>query len=167
VIDTDTDNVIETIELKASPVNMIVDANDKIQVFCQGDPFGTPSVGASMHSINPDDHTDIKLMNMPNIPTAYHSRIALSPDKLTMYLLYGSVFQVDIIENGLSYTNFPLIEADGRSLYGIEVHSETGNIFVSDAKDYNQRGTIYEYKTNAVELQSFDAGIIPSRIIWY
>jgi hypothetical protein len=85
----------------------------------------------------------------------------------TIYLLYGSVFEIEVLPEGLSYANVPLIEADGRSLYGISTDPISNNIILSDAKDYNQSGRLFEYKTNGVLVSEFEGGIVPTSFLFY
>jgi hypothetical protein len=167
VIDTDKDELVESLEVGNNPVNIIADDRGWIHVFNQGDPFGDPVVKPSFFSFNSANHEESRLKNIPNLPVAYHSKMRLSPDQESIYLLYGGLYEVDNLDIGLSYTSIPLIEAEGRSLYGLEVHPSTGNLFISDVLDYNQNGSFYEYQTNAIEVDDFSAGIIPNGIIWY
>jgi hypothetical protein len=167
VVNSSTDELIETLTLRTNPFNIIKDGQNQIHVFCQGDPFADPVIAPSMHSIDPSGQNEITVKLMPNLPIAYHSRLKLSADGEAMYLLYGSIYEIDILESGISYANIPLVDADGRNFYGIGIHPGNGNIFITDAFDYSSRGTIYEYKTNAVEVNQYNAGIIPSRLIWY
>ncbi len=55
----------------------------------------------------------------------------------------------------------PLIPSEGRRFYGLEIHPVTGNIFVSDAKDYVQNGTAYQYNANGTLIRQYIAGRIP------
>lgn len=167
VIDVESDALVETINIGVNPSNILADENGWIHVFCQGDPFGDPIVKPSVYSINSFNLSEIRMKNIPNLPVAYQSKMAFSPDQETIYLLYGSIYEIDVLENGLALTSFPLIDSEGRSLYGIAVYPSSGNLFITDAKDYNSNGTVYEYKTNAIEVDQFDAGIIPSGIVWY
>ena len=48
----------------------------------------------------------------------------------------------------------------GRNLYGLAVDPVTGDVYTSDALDYQQNSQIYRYDHNAILIQSFKAGVI-------
>jgi DNA-binding beta-propeller fold protein YncE len=167
VIDTNTDTLVETLEVGNNPMNILAGQNGWIHVFCLGDAFSDPVIRPSIHSINSSDRSETRFKKIPNLPVAYQSRLRFSPDEETLYLLYGNVYEIDNLESGLSLTSIPLIEADARSLYGLEIDPQSGNLFITDAVDYNSQGMIYEYRPNAVVQDSFPAGVIPGGMIWY
>ena len=55
----------------------------------------------------------------------------------------------------------PFITADGRLFYGLAIHPNTGNIYVSDAVDYVQSGMVYQYRKDGSLAASYKAGRIP------
>ena len=110
-------------------------------------------VAPSVHIINPEEHNDRTFTNLPGLPIAYHSRWVIDSTGKNNYLLYGDVYQLDVLESGINYSNVTLIEENGRNFYGLAIHPQKGHIIVSDAEDYNQFGKIYNIKTNGIELQ--------------
>jgi hypothetical protein len=56
----------------------------------------------------------------------------------------------------------PFIPANGHNYYGLGIHPVSGNIFVTDAKDYASQGTIYQYnQTTGSMMKTYPGGIIP------
>ena len=55
----------------------------------------------------------------------------------------------------------PFVTANGRNLYGMGIEPNSGVVYVSDAIDYVQRGTVYRYREDGSLINSFQAGIIP------
>ena len=54
------------------------------------------------------------------------------------------------------------IAADaGQMYYGLGVEPVTGDVYVSDAIDYMQKGRVLRYSKSGVKLDSFTADIIP------
>ena len=78
-------------------------------------------------------------------------------DKL-LYLM-NDIFEMDI--ESIALPSQPKISSNGKLLYSLGVDASTGEIYVSDAIDYLQRGVIYRYNRSGEELSSFKAGIIP------
>jgi hypothetical protein len=87
------------------------------------------------------------------------SRLTINNSGDTLYFIKGGVMQVPVNSNELP--SQPLISSDGRLLYGLAIDPNTGHIFVSDAKDYVQNGTAYEYNINGSLVRQFTAGRIP------
>ena len=56
-------------------------------------------------------------------------------------------------------------EAGGR-FYNMTVQPETGDIYVTDAKNYMMNGTVYRFSYDGVKLSSFEAGVIPSAMLF-
>ena len=65
-------------------------------------------------------------------------------------------------------TKFEMAEGD-ICLQGaiIDVDDKTGNIYISDAIDYSQKGKIYIFTSRGILLNSFNAGIIPGGFYFY
>jgi len=167
VIDINTRTVQEAISLKANPNNILLDNEGMLNVFCLGDPFSTPKIAPSFYRINPADFSDKSFFNMPGLPDAYSGQLAFDTDSKKIYILYGSVYYADILDIGLSWANAPIVESDGKSFYGLNVDPVTGDLFIMDAKDFNQAGKIYQYKSNGNFNREFGTGIVPSKIVFY
>jgi len=165
VIDSETDELNETLSLKANPNNIILGPDGNIHIFCLGDPFSDPVINPSFYTIDPDDHSKKTFFNMPGLPVAYNSSLAFDNNRI--YILYGSLYFADLVQGGLSYSSIPLVDLAGRSFYGLSRNPKTSNIFISDAKDFNQKGGFLEYKTNGVYLKELETGIAPSKIVFY
>jgi hypothetical protein len=52
-------------------------------------------------------------------------------------------------------------QANNRGFYGMAVDSETGNVWITDAKDFIQRGEVLVYNSNGALQFSVESGIIP------
>lgn len=61
----------------------------------------------------------------------------------------------------------PLIEAGSRIWYGLAIHPEDESVWLSDARDYVQKGKVYRYTSSGNESASWDAGIIPGSFYFY
>jgi len=75
-----------------------------------------------------------------------------------VYLLASSVYRYQ--QGNLSV----FAAANGRNLYSLGVNAATGEVYVSDAKDYQQESRVYRYRSSGEEADQFDAGIITGYI---
>jgi hypothetical protein len=84
----------------------------------------------------------------------------VSGDGKDMYYVSYHVYKVGIDDDELP--DAPFIAADaGQMYYGLGVEPVTGDVYVSDAIDYMQKGRILRYSKTGVKMDSFTADIIP------
>ena len=82
-----------------------------------------------------------------------------------LYYLNNGVYIFNISDTSLP--SAPLIAGKDFNFYGLGVSPDNGDIFVSDAIDYQQKGVIYKYNSSGKLLSSFYAGIIPGGFCFY
>lgn len=156
VIDTKQDKVIDSIQTGKEPVGVVIDKKDRIWVLCTGGfDYYEP---ASLIRINPDLLIPEKVFTFPSgndVP----SHLCINPGGDTLYFLKNGVFQMPVA--ALDLPSEPLIPANGQLFYGLAVHPNTGNIYVSDAVDYVQNGWAYQYSPHGQLIKAYEAGRIP------
>jgi len=158
VIDTKTNQVIDSITTGKEPISMVMDRFSRIWVLCTGgyDHFEVPS----LLMINPETRMIEKTIVFPNSATT-PSRLCMNTRKDSLYFLNGGIYRMSIYD--VSIPAMPFIAGDHRVLYGLEIDPETGDIFVSDAIDYVQDGFIYRYKRkDGSFVTKYRAGRIPA-----
>ena len=87
-------------------------------------------------------------------------RLKISPDRTQLYFIDNDMYRISVNSNNLPSS--PFITSNGRNLYGLGIDPENGDIYLSDAIDYVQKGMIYRYDATAQEISQFRAGIIPN-----
>lgn len=60
----------------------------------------------------------------------------------------------------------PFVQSNGAVFYGVSVDKSTNQVYVTDAKDYQQKGEVYRYYENGNLIDSFTVGIIPQGILF-
>ncbi|MEI7898249.1 MAG: DUF5074 domain-containing protein [bacterium] len=156
VIDTETDAIVDSIQSGKEPIGLVIDKKQKVWVLCSGgyDNFESPS----LMRINPELRIIEKIFTFPN-SREVPSKLCMNPTGDTIYYLKGGVYQMPVTASSLPEQ--PLINAEGRLFYGLNIHPATGAIYVSDAKDYVQNGTAYQYNVNGVLIKQYITGRIP------
>ncbi len=156
VINSASDLVEDSIQIGYSSNSIKEDKNGKLWVLCAGSE--TDAVYASLHRINPVTNQVEQSFQFPN-----HSdvpwKLDINQHNDTLYFINGSVFQMPVTAATLPATAF--IEQGSHNFYGVGIDPNSGEIYVSDAIDYVQRGVVYRYKSDGTLLGSFQAGIIP------
>lgn len=170
VIDTRTDCVTDSITLSSwQPKSIAADARGKLWAITDG---GYETAGGSfgdntphLYRIDPGSRkVELDLAMETDEATV---RIAMSPDRNTIYILNNDIYRMRVTDNSLPDTPFLYapVSSDGRrhKLYGIDVDPATGDIYVADAVDYSQAGTVYRYDAAGNPIANFRVGITPSR----
>lgn len=153
VIDTNTDQVTDTIDVGAQPEAIVKDANNKLWVLCMGD--GSP-MSAGLYRIDPASNSVEQWFMLSSVSSP---RLALNPARDSLYVLSDGVFKMGIDPSSLPAQ--ALISGNGRLFYGLDVEPSSGTIYLSDAVDYVQQGWVFRYRPNGVKIDSFRVGIIP------
>ena len=60
-----------------------------------------------------------------------------------------------------------IFKQEGSNFYGLGVDSESGNVIVTDAKDYSKRGRAYVLNSSGSLLYDFETGVIPQDVVVY
>jgi DNA-binding beta-propeller fold protein YncE len=157
VIDTKSDQVVDSIKTGKEPTCVVMDKKDKIWVLCTGgyDHFESPT----LLRIDPALRIVDKSFTFSN-PDASPSRLCINKQKDTLYFLNNGVYQMPV--SSTTIPSSPLIPANQHLFYGLGIQPSNGNIFVSDAKDYVQSGAVYQYdQVTGALLKTFPAGRIP------
>jgi DNA-binding beta-propeller fold protein YncE len=157
VIDTRTDEIVDSIKIGKEPIGMVMDKKDKIWVLCTGgfEHFEP----ATLVRIDPALHTVDKTFTFSNSNDT-PSRLCINAGRDTLYFLNNGVYQMPV--SSAAIPSSPFLPADQHLFYGLGIQPANGNIFVTDAKDYVQNGAVYQYnQVTGSLLKTFPAGRIP------
>lgn len=159
VINSLTDKVSDSIAVGNEPESMVFDKNRYLWVLCNGG--WTRQNFAKLVQINTS--TD-KVQTEYTFPTKQASPACLKIDAKgeTLYYLDNGVKVMDISLGRLPAT--ALIADPGTSFYKIAINPANGDIIVTDAVDYTQRGYVSIYKLDGSLISQEKAGIIPGNM---
>lgn len=161
IINSDTDELIDSLMVGIEPESMVIDKNNSLWVLCSG---------GYMNDENPTLwKINIRTFDLETVYT--FSDIQSNPTKMkinesldTIYFLNDGVYTMSVDDTELPIN--PFIESNTNNFYSLGV-AENGDIYVSDALDYNRNGKVYRYDNNGQLITSFDAGIIPGNFGFY
>jgi hypothetical protein len=157
IIDTKSDEIIDSIKTGAEPIGIVIDKKEKIWVLCSGgyDSFESPT----LLRINPDLMSVEKVFTFTGT-SGTPSRLCINSGGDTLYFLRNNVYQMSV--NATAIPDQPVIASGGRAFYGLGIDPKNGNIFVSDAVDYVQSGYVYQFnQQTGTEISKTKAGRIP------
>ncbi len=158
VIDAAKREVVKTITVGSGPTEVEVDENGDVWVACPGQPGDDGSIyviSSSTDSIIDSINTGMQ------IPSFTGHVLAIDTQNGAAYLIAdSSVVKLDVSTHRIVDRN--LISG---SFYALSVDEATGNVYVTDAKDYKTNGEVYIYNSGGQYTnRSFTAGINPDGI---
>lgn len=155
VIDAITDLVTDSIFVKSTSACIVKDKDEKLWVSCNAD--AANNMPARLLRIDPATRaieTDISLQTAQSSVTA----LAVNGAGDQLYFLLGDVYRMQVN----SATPLLAVSQGSRVFYNLAVDPEDETLYIADAIDYNQSGTVLVYDA-ALNLEaSFKAGVIPA-----
>ncbi len=170
-IDIDTDKLVDSLTVTKQPNSIVLDKNNKLWVLSDGGFSGIPGGQEipALTKIDAETFNIEKIINFPSTETS-PSRLSLNGTRDTLYFINGSwggtadtekgIFRMSVNSENLPTAAF--IPQNEKLFYGLGIDPVTSGIYVSDAKDYIQKGIIYYYKPEGTLQDSFKTDIIPS-----
>lgn len=153
MLDVKNDEFIDSLKFDYAPNSFTLDKNGNLWVLC-GDYLGTSNQGELL-CLDPSDNSLLKSIEINGNP----SHLQISPNLDSLFFLADDVFVLNIESN--EYQRF--IKGSG-FYYGLGVNPDNGELFISDAKDFVQKGRVRQFDRNGKFVTDYEAGYIPSRI---
>jgi len=163
VIDTKTDQIVDSITTLKQPTSLIMDKNDKIWIVSDGcydgSIYGWERPG--LQRIDPYTRKVEKTwrFNIEDWP----QEVVINATRDTLYYINRHVYRkaVDTDEEPEIFIESPYIGTPYAGFYGIDVDPYTGDVFVADAIDYVQQGIVYRFHSDGTPVDTLKAGVIP------
>lgn len=162
LVNTTSDQLEDSIHIGLGANSLRKDRSGKLWVLCGGD--SAKKVPGSLHRIDPATR-NVGLSLPMSLGAGSPSDLQTNGTGDTLYFLCRGVFRMAITETALPAA--PLIPKNNFLFDGLGIDPATGEIYVSDAVDYVQRGKVYRYRADGSLIASFDAGIIPAHFCFY
>lgn len=170
-IDTHRDKVVDSLVVGNQPNSLTVDCNGKLWILSGGGYEGSPMGHqfAELAKIDAETLTSEQVWKFDDIDTS-PCELTVNPKGDTLLYINSKNSSSSTLRNGgifaMSVTaeELPLealIDNADRLIYGLGIDPQSGEIYISDAIDYVQNGTIYRYSPKGVLIDSFKTGIIP------
>lgn len=159
VIDSETDGIVDEIVVGRQPNSMVIDRYGKIWVLTDGGYDGSPAGRETPSLVRIDAATRL-------IEKRYEFERGDTPRKLCMngardelYFINKAVWRLGVTDERLPLR--PFVEDRGTLFYGLGVDPVTSEVYVADAIDYQQPGTVYRYSADGELTDQFRVGVTP------
>ncbi len=163
VINTETDQCVDSITVPKQPNSMVLDKNNKLWVLTDGGYPGSTygqEEGALLR-INPNTLEIEHSMRFPIDDNP--SELCINGTKDTLYFLNRHIYRMAIEEVNLPIT--PFVTSTNTlpygGFYGIGVHPRTSEVYAADPIDYVQEGFVNRYSAQGKLIDSFTVGVCP------
>jgi DNA-binding beta-propeller fold protein YncE len=165
VIDTQTDQWIETIEVHLQPQSMVLDKNAKLWVLCDGGFQGNP-YGYEAPALMRIDATTFKTEKVYRFEKDDHPReLAINAAADTIYFINKHLYRHPVHSNADPevYILNPNNNVTWGGFYSLGIDPYSGDIYIGDAIDHVQPGRVFRFKADATPLDTLKVGIIPGK----
>ncbi|MEX0724096.1 MAG: DUF5074 domain-containing protein [Gracilimonas sp.] len=161
VIDTATDEVLEEIMVGDNPVGVQSDESGRVWIVCVGlyDDYQTEGTDESTPGkivvLNGETGEEISVIETGGKP----GDLVLNTEAGTGYLSNGTIFEINTSTYEIVSENFI-----DRSYYALGLSTSADgeiSLWGADAGNFSQNGTVYQFNTSGVKVDSFSTGIIP------
>lgn len=154
VFDADTDALIDSINVGYAPNSICLDGDNNVWAASYGNSL--QNIKATVTKIDSKKFEVLQSFELANAASA----ICANDKRDKIYFLSKGVFEIE--KSATTLSSSPFIAETGYSFYGLAVMPNTGDLFLSDAIDYIQRGNVIRYTNTGEKVTEFKAGIIPS-----
>lgn len=163
VIDSELDQVVDSVEVKKQPNSMVMDRNHALWVLCDGgaeaSPYGSESGG--LMRIGAGSTSAELILEFP--PGEMPRDLKINGTGDTLYYINGDVYRHAILgsEGSELLVESPYEGSVLSGFYGLEVDPISSEIYVADAIDFVQRGMVYRFSPEGIGIDTFRTGIAP------
>ncbi len=165
MIDPNTDEILDSIEIENGPKDMVLDNQGKVWVLCEGgyDENWAPAYDPALVRVNPAD-LSVEFTHAFPEGTGIGGNISATDDGDELFILMNEhVYKMSVTDTDFPSESF--IETDFSS-YGFSVDPASGEILLNDAAGFSGSGTTYHYSAAGELIASYTVGVGPWAAIW-
>ncbi|MEX0982765.1 MAG: DUF5074 domain-containing protein [Bacteroidales bacterium] len=163
VIDTETDEVTDSIEVPLQPNSMVLDRFERLWVLCDGGFEGNPAGNEKPALVQIDPGTR-KIEKTIRFPLNDHpSELKINGTGDTLYFLNRHAYRLMVLSDDPPdlFIEGPATTGLSGGFYGLGIDPYSGEVYIADAIDQVSRGRVYRYRPDGTPVDTFTTGINP------
>ena len=163
IINSNTDQLVDSIEVYKQPNSMVIDKDNKIWVLSDGGFVGSP-YGYERPGLMKIDAGTREIERSFRFTQGDHPQsLCINPTRDTIYYLNMHVWKMAVSETHLPVQ--PFIISKYTSIYGgyysLAIDPLNSEIYLGDAIDHSQNGIVSRYTPSGLLIDEFKVGISP------
>ena len=148
---------IDSIATSISPNSMVIDKNSNLWVLTSG------KSGAEVPKLSKYSLTTNSLMDEVSFfSSSSPSRLVKNESSDELYYINSSIYRFSI--NDTVIPSVPFFNKSSENFYGLFYEKNSKELYLIDAKNYNEQGEVIRVSSSAIILDRFLAGIIPQNL---
>lgn len=163
-IDTATDAVVAQLEIGIQPKGLVLDSENTLWTITDGGYEGSPYGFETPALWKIDAETFSVTARFPFRPGDNPRDLCLNGDGTQIMWINDDIWRMDI--NATALPTEPFLKAKATRYYALTVNPDNGDVYVSDAIDYQQQGVVYRYSKDGTLIDKFTAGVTPGFFCW-
>ncbi len=163
VIDSNTDRLVDSIEVFKQPNSLVIDKNNKIWVLTDGGFQGSP-YGYEQPGLLKIDAETRELERSFRFALGDHPfGLCLNPAKDSLYFINRHIWKMAVSDKRLPEQPFITSEYSDvfGGFYSLGIDPSNSEIYVGDAIDHQQNGLVRRYSPSGKLIDEFKVGISP------
>ena len=160
VVNTSNDNIFDSISVGSNPISIKEDSRGNIWVLCQGNL--TNNENPSISIIETNTNLILKSFSLTN-NFSYPSSLEIDIQTNQIYFINKHIYKIqnldDTVANEIWFNN-------NNNFYNLKINPYTKDVYITDAKDYVQNGTLYIIDSIGKFVEEITTGIIPKSIVF-
>lgn len=163
-IDTESDSVVGSVEVGIQPSSLVVDCKGRLWTITDGGYEGSP-YGYESPALCCIDPTSMHIESRLQFKIGEEIRkLTINKDGDMLYWIADDIWRMNIESERLPVS--PVIKSLGTKYFGITISPYSGDIYVSDAIDYQQQGIVYRFTEEGNPIDEFYTGVNPGAFCW-
>jgi DNA-binding beta-propeller fold protein YncE len=164
IIDASTFELLATVPVGINPTSMVRIGNS-IYVLCSGyTDFSGAGGDRAASLVRIDVSTRTVTANYPAVGISDRPSRLQSGGQVLYWIRDG--YTGDVMRMETSAVDYPAFPWIAGGAYGLYVDPATRDIYVLDAKDFQQNGEVRRYSFAGQLISSAEAGVVPTAAVW-